>query len=417
MKKKMFCTVKAVMCAAVMSALVLTGCGGGSGSGSGPDTGLMHTDISSITVPDQVQVVGLGEASHGAREFQELKGQVFQALVKNNGCRTFIIEGDFGAALKVDNWIHGGEGTAREAASWIGFRIYRTEEMEAILEWMRAYNETAAQGEDLHFYGMDMQWADGSKEYLANTLGEVSPQVWAKYEQSLAFLNDGDMYDIPTDAFEQGMAPTQELIEEVDRARELIEEKFGKEVFAFARECACSLHNCCDIRKSDAEYNQVRDGHMTEKVKWFLEQGDGSLLFINGHNGHISRTNTTPWYDCMGKRLGEELGQGYFSIGTDAAVTHFNSQMDVGFKEMTVENENELNLLAKQTREGFYYLDFSEAEKESGWNEILSGKLRITSLNVGGVINIKAFCTAKIVPGEAFDGMIIFDQVSPTTLN
>ncbi len=419
MKRKMFLRMKAaiftaVLSTAVMAVSLLTGCGG---SGSRPDTGLMQTDISSITVPDQTQVVGLGEASHGAREFQELKGQLFQTLVENNGCRTFIIEGDFGAALKVDAWIHGGEGTAQEAASRIGFRIYRTREMEAILEWIRAYNETAPQGEDLHFYGMDMQWADGSKEYLSHTLGEILPDVWAEYEQSLAFLNDGDMYDIPADAFEQAMTPTQELIEEVDRARELMEAEFGEEVFALARECACSLHNCCDIRKSDAQYNQVRDGHMAEKVKWFLEHGDGSLLFINGHNGHIARANTTPLYDCMGKRLGEELGQGYFAIGTDARTTCFNSQMDEGFEEMTVENENALNLLARQTQQGRYYLDFSEAEKESGWSEILSQPMRITSLNVGGVVNVKAFYTAKIVPADTFDAMFVFDQVSPTTLN
>ena len=271
--------------------------------------------------------------------------------------------------------------------------------------------------EFLRWIWMDMQWADGSKEYLSHTLGEILPDVWAEYEQSLAFLNDGDMYDIPADAFEQAMTPTQELIEEVDRARELMEAEFGEEVFALARECACSLHNCCDIRKSDAQYNQVRDGHMAEKVKWFLEHGDGSLLFINGHNGHIARANTTPLYDCMGKRLGEELGQGYFAIGTDARTTCFNSQMDEGFEEMTVENENALNLLARETQQGRYYLDFSEAEKESGWSEILSQPMRITSLNVGGVVNVKAFYTAKIVPADTFDAMFVFDQVSPTTLN
>ena len=398
--------------AVVILVSLLAGCGKAS-----PDMALVQADMGTITVPEGVQVVGLGEASHGVKEYQQMKEEVFQALVQNNGCRTFVIEGDFGSALKVDAYIHGGEGTPKEAAALIGFRIYRTKEMEHLLQWMRSYNETASQGEDLHFYGMDMQWADGSKEYLSHTLGEILPDVWAEYEQSLAFLNDGDMYDIPADAFEQAMTPTQELIEEVDRARELMEAEFGEEVFALARECACSLHNCCDIRKSDAQYNQVRDGHMAEKVKWFLEHGDGSLLFINGHNGHIARANTTPLYDCMGKRLGEELGQGYFAIGTDARTTCFNSQMDEGFEEMTVENENALNLLARETQQGRYYLDFSEAEKESGWSEILSQPMRITSLNVGGVVNVKAFYTAKIVPADTFDAMFVFDQVSPTTLN
>lgn len=82
---------------------------------------LAQTDMGTITVPDDVLVVGLGEASHGVKEYQEMKAEVFQALVQNKGCRTFVIETDFGSALKVDAYIHGGEGTAGEAA---GGRYY-----------------------------------------------------------------------------------------------------------------------------------------------------------------------------------------------------------------------------------------------------------------------------------------------------
>ena len=52
---------------------------------------------------------------------------------------------------------HGGEGTAQEAAAAIGFSIYRTEEMAELISYMRQYNESALEGEDLRFYGFDMQ--------------------------------------------------------------------------------------------------------------------------------------------------------------------------------------------------------------------------------------------------------------------
>ena len=35
--------------------------------------------------------------------------------------------------------------------------IYRTEEIKNLVEWMRDYNASAAQGDDLRFYGFDMQ--------------------------------------------------------------------------------------------------------------------------------------------------------------------------------------------------------------------------------------------------------------------
>lgn len=389
---------------------LLAGCGKAS-----PDMEAVQTDMGTITVPEEVQVVGLGEASHGVKEYQEMKEEVFKALVQNNGCRTFVIEGDFGSALKVDAYIHGGEGTPKEAAAWTGFRIYCTEEMEHLLEWMRSYNETAPQGEDLHFYGMDMQWADSGKDYLFRILKQVAPQVSAEYEEKLAFLNDEDMFDISGEAFIQGMAEAEKLIQEVDGAQELIEEAFGEEAFAFARECAHSLYACCDIRKDDNTYNRIRDSYMAEKVKWFIEHGDGSLIFINGHNGHIGKVNMTPWYDCVGKLLAEDLGEKYFAIGTDARITVFNSQTEDGFEELKVENRNALNALAGNLEEKLYYVDFAAAVGYDGWSGVMAEEQRITTLNVGAVTLLKIFYTTKLIPQNTFDGMIIFEEVSPTT--
>ncbi len=408
MKKKKIKKWITAVCLTVM----LTGCA----KNTTPDMEPVQTNLDTIAIPEQVQVVGLGEASHGVKEYQELKAEVFRTLVENNGCRTFIIEGDFGNALKVDAYIHGGEGTAKEAAATIGFRIYRTKEMADLLEWMRTYNETAPEGEDLHFYGMDMQQADNSKDYLFRIMEQIDPELTAKYQEALAFLNDDAIYDLSTDAFAEGMPKAEELLQAVDQAEEQIVETCGSEAFAFARECAVSIYNCCDIRKSNSEYNDVRDHHMAEKVRWFLEHGDGSLLFLNGHNGHVARTNTT-FYDCLGKRLAEDLGDGYFAIGTDARVTSFNSQTADGFQAVTVKNKNDLNTIAGSVEGARYYIDLQNASAFDSWQKLLSGSQRITSLNVGSILLLKLFYTSKIVPNETFDGMIIFDQVGPTTLD
>lgn len=402
-----------VVTLAACLSLLMAGCGS---SEEFTGLALAQTDMGDITVPEDVLVVGLGEASHGVKEYQEMKAEVFKALVQNNGCRTFIIEGDFGSALKVDNYIHGGEGTAKEAAACIGFRIYRTREMEELIEWMRDYNETAVEGEDLHFYGMDMQWADNSKEYVFRILEQVVPEACEGHREALAFLKDEDMYDISTDAFVQGMPAAESLLQEVDGAKDSIVEAFGSEAFELARECANSIYNCCDIRRSDLEYNEVRDGHMAEKVQWFLDHGDGSVIFINGHNGHIGKVSVAA-YDCLGSLLAEKLGGGYFAIGTDAEVTTFNNQTDDGFEELTVTNGNSLNALAGECGEGRYYIDFAAAAGDDGWDRILEEKQSLTTLNVSAVTIVKSFYTTEIVLRDTFDGMIVFDKVSPTTLD
>ena len=112
----------------------------------------------------------------------------------------------------------------------------------------------------------------------------------------------------------------------------------------------------------------------------------------------------------------QQLGDGYFAIGTDAEVTSFNSQTDDGFEDLRVENQNALTVLAANAKQDFYYIDFETAAADNGWNNIISEKQRMTSLNVTVVTTMKAFYTIQAVPGDLFDAMIVFGEVSPTTL-
>ena len=97
---------------------LFTGCGNTKSSISA-DLSYTQSDIGTISVSSDVQIVGLGEASHGVAQYHQMKLDVFKALVENNGCHTFIIEGDFGGALKVDQYINGGNGTAEEVVAEI----------------------------------------------------------------------------------------------------------------------------------------------------------------------------------------------------------------------------------------------------------------------------------------------------------
>ena len=123
-------------------------------------------DISDITIPDSVRIIGLGEATHGNAEFQQLKLDVFKLMVEKYGVRAFALEGDYGGCEAVNRYIHGDPGTAQEAAAAIGFPIYRTKEMAQLIDWMRNYNATAKEGEDLRFYGFDMQLYENNYKYL-----------------------------------------------------------------------------------------------------------------------------------------------------------------------------------------------------------------------------------------------------------
>lgn len=411
--------ILSIITMAILGMTMLMGCGNRTNTIS-TDLSALQTDISTLTVSENVQVVGLGEASHGVKEYHQMKAEVFKALVANNGCRTFVIEGDFGGALKVDDYIHGGEGTAEDAVGEIGFAIYRTQEMANLVDWMRSYNESAPEGKDLHFYGMDIQRYDNNKEYLFSVLDIAAPALSKKYKIAFSQLTDETRLTLSSDVLDKSKMDALGLLKEMDAAERDIVTISGQTAFDFARESANTIYQYSEILlSSNAEYNSLRDKYMSDKVNWFLQHGDDSVLFISGHNGHIGKTSVSG-YTCLGELLTKGIGENYFAIGTDAENTVFNSQDNNGnFSVMEVKNQNVLNSQLDNMESNFYYIDFLKVADNENWQGILKGQQKITTLNVG--ISgwqklLKSFYTTTIVPNDTFNGMIVFKKTFPTTL-
>lgn len=387
---------------------------------SSPAANLSYTqaDPGTFSAAPDVRVVGLGEASHGVAQYQQMKAEVFKALVKNNDCRSFIIEGDFGGALKADQYINGGDGTAEAAVAEIGFKIYRTREMADLAEWMRSYNEKVSKEKALHFYGMDVQRFDNNKEYLFSVLDRTHPELSAEYSEAFAGLTDESRASLDKAALTQAKEQALALIDKLDAVEAEVAERVGQSDFDFARECAMSIYAGCEVLLSD-NYNEVRERYMFEKLEWFLQHGDGSLLFINGHNGHIAKSSVAN-YTCLGELLSDKLGSGYYALGTDAQKTQFNAQKDDGtFETMEVSNSNDLNHQLSGAEGASYFIDFAAAASDKTWKQIMSSEQSITTLNVGlsGIQKmLKAAYTAKIIPKDSFDGMIVFRAVTPSSL-
>ena len=56
---------------------LLTGCSNKKATVSA-DLSYMRSDIGTLSVPADVQIVGSGEASHGAAQYQQMKAEVFK---------------------------------------------------------------------------------------------------------------------------------------------------------------------------------------------------------------------------------------------------------------------------------------------------------------------------------------------------
>lgn len=111
----------------------------------------------------------------------------------------------------------------------------------------------------------------------------------------------------------------------------------------------------------------------------------------------------------------------WFTIyGTDAQETKFNSQKDNGeFEVLEVSNSNDLNNQFFNADSGQYFIDFTSATSDEVWEQILGSEQSITTLNVslsGMQKMLKSAYTVTITPQDTFDGMIVFQSVTPSTI-
>ena len=379
------------------------------GFGTGPcadETEFMQyaDQVDNIKIPEKTKIVALGEASHGNVEFQQLKLSVFQNLVENAGIRAFALEGDYGGCEYVNRYIHGGEGTAEQAAAAIGFAIYRTDEMADLISYMRKYNETAKAGDDLRFYGFDMQNWSYNLQYLTEACKASGIDV-----TELKKLEDNDEADGGYDIEEQ-----TRIIMEIKKE---LQDSDAKDIKQADHLADTLLQNISlgKVIDSAVEGNALRDQRMAENVMWILsmeEQRGNACIFISGHNGHIERSgNYGTDNRVMGNILSDELGEGYFAIGTDFYKTNCNLPKSDGKRiTHTFYSYDPLAKAAKKAGYDMCWLDFSKVPENSKLKEQITDHVSMGSLGEGySAFFMSIFPQSYRIsqsPEKLYDGMI-----------
>lgn len=386
------------------------------GFGTGPcadETEFMQyaDQVDNIKIPEKTKIVALGEASHGNVEFQQLKLSVFQNLVENAGIRAFALEGNYGGCEYVNRYIHGGEGTAEQAAAAIGFAIYRTDEMADLISYMRKYNETAKAGDDLRFYGFDMQNWSYNLQYLTEACKASGIDV-----TELKKLEDNDEADGGYDIEEQ-----TRIIMEIKKE---LQESDAKDIKQADHLADTLLQNISlgKVIDSAVEGNALRDQRMAENVMWILsmeEQRGNACIFISGHNGHIERSgNYGTDNRVMGNILSDELGEGYFAIGTDFYKTNCNLPKSDGKRiTHTFYSYDPLAKAAKKAGYDMCWLDFSKVPENSKLKEQITDHVSMGSLGEGySAFFMSIFPQSYRIsqsPEKLYDGMIFVADAHP----
>jgi erythromycin esterase len=270
------------------------------------------------------RIVSLGEATHGTREFLQLKHRLLEFCVSELGFTLFGIEANYPESLRVNDYVLHGSGNAAEALAGMRFWTWDTEEVLALIEWMRAWNITHER--KVKFYGFDMQSPTEAALGVIDYLKRVAPELAAASEEPLWPLSDDFSADrfrlLASETRNSALTSIGRILEAFAHQRAAWVEATGELGWGLARLRAAVLDQGARLAltRSYASF-ALRDVAMAQNVRSLLEiEGPDAKAVLWAHNGHVARA--TPYVADdktlvanMGSHLHEMFGRQHLVVG------------------------------------------------------------------------------------------------------
>jgi erythromycin esterase len=240
------------------------------------------------------RVVSLGEGTHGTREFFQLKHRLIEHLVRRMGFTVVMMEANQLQTERVNRYVLTGEGTAREAMSGL-FRVLKTEEVLAMIEWLRAWN-ASGQGR-VEVVGYDMQDPRLPMDSVLAFLARGDPRLAALADSAYAPMRTAWLpgpYPDQPDSVARAWSAAADGVR-----RQMVER--APAWLAAARTAADSAAVAWALQNAEVTYqsatlgtaspNRLRDSAMAANIRWTLAQRPaGTRAAVWAHNIHVSRT-------------------------------------------------------------------------------------------------------------------------------
>lgn len=271
-----------------------------------------------------VRFVGLGEATHGSREFFQVKHRLLDFLVREMGFRALAIEGSYAALQGINDYVMGRTNDSAKALDDQGFWIWNTEEMQAMMDWARRYNAGVAADQRVKFVGFDSQYNQSGKDKLLDYLKRVAPE---RADSTSAFfrMNLDSLNSVLSTAGQQ--AKMQKTLNELQISYNdlfvflelngpVLTPKSSQAEYEQMREYARVLAQYVDSYSRPAVAGTAsRDVYMADNFRRLIEREPaGTKVVIWAHNGHVS-TGDNQLFVPMGAYLRQFYGNNYYALG------------------------------------------------------------------------------------------------------
>jgi erythromycin esterase len=377
-----------------------------------------------------VRFVGLGEETHGTREFFQFKHRILEFLVKEMGFRVFAIEASYSACQNIDDYVIGRTDDGAKALDSQGFWVWNTEEVRAMLDWMREYNKRVPADRRVKFVGFDIQINATGKARLLEYLKRVAPERFAETEAFFAVnaeeLGTALLDSNGTDKVVQ--AKLNELRDQynglfvfLELGGAMLAAKSNPAEYEQMREYARVLAQYIDAYSNPSGL-RARDLYMADNFRRVVEREPaGTRFVIWAHNGHIAAGGGDEAYASFGHYLRRLFGNEYYALGfsfnrgsfqsRDAQSKDPNNPMLMSFTVGPAPDDS-VDWYLAQTGAKMLFVDFRSSRKSAELGEWLAAPhpMRLVGSTYAAGLEQRVFFPVAL--GGEFDGLFFVDTTS-----
>lgn len=276
---------------------------------------------------DQVEVIGLGEATHGTREFFQIKHRLLRFLLQQLHFDTLAFETPF--SNKLNSIIETGVGDLRVALSSDTPVVWQTSEILELIRWMRDHNRSHFEPK-LSFTGIDCQ---SSVVLLQDSLSELTKQRFSVEISKLLRETSDNLKTLRVqhrDDYDFSNLGSKIL----NRLRRIQTLTMSEESWKIQDNLNAMISTIEYFTQSGDRLTRrnLRELLMFNNVRLLLERGQRVAIWA--HNAHVS-CDESPYRMTMGSHLRRAIGERYYALG----ITFYKGSFRSNFRSRTKSSE------------------------------------------------------------------------------
>lgn len=366
------------------------------------------------------RIVCLGDSRHDAHEQFLMKTKIIKYLITKLDFDILVLEEGFTEAFALNSYLHTGEGNLSEILNGLGnWFVWDTQEFLELVDWLRSYNESQNEGDQVNIFGMDITSMYATYNNIIQFLNIVDPYYllklkkpdflekqynvinWMQIMSNYSALSPKAL-DIINNFFD-------DLMSNFSNSKRKYIEISSKERY---EKISLQLYNLYQAHKmysvgltSYKEGGIIREKAMSGNLQWILNSNPDKKIILWTHNVHIAKSSIDMYISgrpptknvkSLIQYLDSDISNKIFSLAFSSYYLRFPGEAKVPEDDM-------IDAIFNKSGNNIFLISLI-GQYATGVEESLKSLQKMQSQ--GGFIALH--------PSECYDAVIFIREITPT---